>query len=135
MELDRSVAEQKVRGPAIGLIVTGALGGLLQALSILATLTGALVPEMEGGDVELPDWYGYFTGTGAVISSLIGLAVAVFLVWGALKMQRLEGHGIALAACILALVPCISPCCVIGLPFGIWGLVVINDQNVKQAFR
>ena len=135
MELDRGIAEQRVRWPAIGLIVTGGLGGLLQALSIVATLTGALVPQMEGGDVELPDWYGYFTGTGAVISSLIGLAVAGFLVWGGLKMMRLESHGIALAVCILALIPCISPCCLIGLPFGIWGLVVINDQNVKQAFH
>ena len=67
--------------------------------------------------------------------SLIGLGVAGFLAWGAFKMMRLEGWGLALTTCILALVPCVSPCCLIGLPFGIWGLVVINDQAVKATFR
>jgi hypothetical protein len=135
MEIDRNVAEQKVRAPAIGIIATAGLGALLQVASILMTLTGAMVPQLESSDAELPDWYGAFAGTWGVVSGVVGIAVAGFLIWGALKMMRLEGWGIALTVCILALVPCVSPCCLLGLPFGIWGLVVINDQAVKQAFR
>jgi len=67
--------------------------------------------------------------------SLVGLGVAGFLVWAGLKMMRLESYALAITGCILALIPCVSPCCLIGLPFGIWGLVVLNDQTVKPAFR
>ena len=38
-------------------------------------------------------------------------------------------------ATIIAMVPCISPCCLVGLPIGIWALVVLMKPEVKAAFR
>jgi hypothetical protein len=35
---------------------------------------------------------------------------------------------------ILSMIPC-SVCCIFTLPFSIWGLVVLNDANVKAAFK
>jgi hypothetical protein len=52
-----------------------------------------------------------------------------------LKMKRLESHGLAVTASILAMLPCTSPCCIIGLPLGIWALVVLSKPEVKSAFR
>jgi hypothetical protein len=40
----------------------------------------------------------------------------------------------AMASSILALAPCVSPCCVVGLPIGIWSLVVLSQPEVKSAF-
>ena len=40
-----------------------------------------------------------------------------------------------MTATILAMIPCISPCCLLGLPVGIWSLVVLLDENVKASFR
>ena len=40
----------------------------------------------------------------------------------------------ALVSAVLALLPCLSPCCVLGLPFGIWALVTLNKPEVKEAF-
>lgn len=40
-----------------------------------------------------------------------------------------------MAVSILSMVPCVSPCCLLGLPVGIWALVVLNTPEVKQAFR
>jgi len=37
-------------------------------------------------------------------------------------------------ASILAMVPCISPCCLLGIPIGIWALVVLMKPEVQQAF-
>jgi hypothetical protein len=133
METDRSVAEQRVKGPAIGILVTGIVGGLMQLASLGANVLGAGLAPMAGEGQEL--WVTLTSGVYGAISALIGLGVAGFLIWGALKMMRLESWGIALATCILALVPCVSPCCLIGLPFGIWGLIVLNDQALKQTFR
>ena len=51
------------------------------------------------------------------------------------KMKQLESWGLALAGTIVAMIPYLSPCCCIGLPVGIWSLVVLLNQDVKSAFR
>jgi hypothetical protein len=51
------------------------------------------------------------------------------------KMKRLESYGLAMTAAIIVMVPYVSPCCILGLPFGIWALVVLCDSSVKAAFR
>jgi len=54
---------------------------------------------------------------------------------GALQMKQLRNRGFAQCACVLALIPCLGPCFVLGIPFGIWGLVTLNDPQVRGAFR
>jgi hypothetical protein len=46
----------------------------------------------------------------------------------------LQNHQFALTAGIVAMLPCISPCCVFGLPAGIWALVILNKPEVKSQF-
>jgi len=53
---------------------------------------------------------------------------------GASKMQSLTSYQFAFTAAILAMVPCLSPCCLLGLPFGIWALVVLNKPEIKSQF-
>ena len=66
---------------------------------------------------------------------IVNLALGVVVIVGAVKMKNLESYGFAMASAIIAMVPCISPCCLLGLPFGIWALVVLSDAGVKAAFR
>jgi hypothetical protein len=40
-----------------------------------------------------------------------------------------------MAASIIAMIPCVSPCCLLGLPIGIWALVVLMKPEVKSAFH
>ena len=46
----------------------------------------------------------------------------------------IEEEGISPAS-ILAMIPCLSPCCLIGLPIGIWALVILMKPEVKAAFK
>ena len=69
------------------------------------------------------------------ISGLISLAVGAFILVGAFKMMKLRSYGMAVAASIIAMIPCVSPCCCLGLPFGIWALVVLSRREVKSAFE
>jgi hypothetical protein len=69
-----------------------------------------------------------------IVQNIIGAAVGIAVFMGASKMQALQSHQFAVTASILALVPCISPCCLFGLPFGIWALVVLNKPAVKSWF-
>jgi ABC-type proline/glycine betaine transport system permease subunit len=50
-------------------------------------------------------------------------------------MRQLKGRGLAIAGAILAMIPLFTCCCcVIGLPVGIWALVVLMNAEVKAAF-
>jgi hypothetical protein len=65
---------------------------------------------------------------------VLELGIGVAIIIGALKMMRLQSHGWAMTASILALLPC-GPANLLGLVVGIWSLVVLNRPNVKAAFR
>jgi len=69
------------------------------------------------------------------VSAVIGLVVSGVIFFGAMKMKSLENYGLAMAASIIAMIPCFSPCCLLGLPIGIWALVVLTKPDVKSAFH
>jgi hypothetical protein len=142
-------AAAKVSGPAIALIVVG-------ALNIIASLyqgaQGIMVmmmpeeqmraqmeaqnPELQGQ--ELPFDLSAFTqglGAGIIVFYVLTLILGIVIILGAVKMKNLQSRGMAVAASVLAMIPCISPCCLIGLPIGIWSLVTLNDPNVKASFK
>lgn len=49
-------------------------------------------------------------------------------------MKQLQKWTLAVTASILAMIPCLGPCCLIGIPIGIWALVVLFKPEVKSAF-
>ena len=72
-------------------------------------------------------------GAGTVIQMVLGVGLCILTLFGAMQMMKAESWGLALTAAILA-ITCANPCC-IGLPFGIWALVVLFNPDVKQAFQ
>jgi hypothetical protein len=129
-----AAAAARVKGPAITLIVITALGILGQIISMVANLAGMrsmpqnLPPEAER-------WVGLMSGGLGVVATILTLAVGGLIIFGAMKMMALENYGLAMAAAIVAMIPCLSPCCCLGLPAGIWAIVVLSNAEVKAAFR
>ena len=83
---------------------------------------------------EFP-WANLFSGTFSVISNIVALLASGLILFGGLKMKKLESYGLAITASILAIIPCTSGCCLVGLPIGIWALVVLSKPEVKSAFH
>ena len=79
--------------------------------------------------------YAQSFGKGFIVVAFIMLVLGVLIILGGVKMKQLRSYGLAMTATILAMIPCTSPCCVLGLPIGIWALVVLNNAEVKSAFR
>jgi hypothetical protein len=130
--------ENKVMGPAIGLIVLGVLGALFSAWGVFA---GGLTPEMLQ-DMDIPadqreqfeQVMGYASSGGRAMS-VVGLVLDVFIAWAGFQMLKLKSWTAAVVANVLMMVPCFTGCCcVIGVPLGIWGLIVLFDKDVKSAF-
>jgi len=126
-------AAEQVAGPAIGLMITAGLGFLVQAASLFMNLFGAsiLASQAQGNEALAHMFSG---AAGAVIAGL-AMIVAIVIFMGAAKMKKLQSHGFAVTASVIAMLPCVSPCCLIGLPIGIWALVVLNKPEVKAAFN
>jgi len=129
----RSAAEQKVKTPATWLMISTIASVVLTLLFFLASLFGVFdLSQLEGFE-------GFEVPAGSriieIVQLLVQLGIAGVMYVGAMKMQRLESWGFALAASILAIVPCISPCCLLTMPFGIWALIVLLNAEVKGQFR
>ena len=125
--------QQRVQGPAIALIVAGVLG-ILTTLAWAAAL-GIVVPQqIEALERELnePVLPGLVYGAHGV-SILISLACGACSLWAGLQMRRLQHWVVCVVACFVAMIPCFT-CCCLGIPVGIWGLVVLLNDEVKEAF-
>jgi hypothetical protein len=124
-------ALQRVSAPATCLIVTAVLGLALGVLRILGSIlqVGVIAAAHHN---DLP---ALFVGPVGVVFGTIEIIMGVIVMVGAMKMKGLENYGFAMAASIIALIPCVSPCCLLGLPFGIWALVVLSDPIVKSSFK
>jgi hypothetical protein len=64
----------------------------------------------------------------------VGILLSGLMLFGAIRMMTLKSYGLAVVSNIFAMIP-YSPCCLLGVPFGIWGLVVLMKPEVKAAFR
>lgn len=131
-----TAAANDVSGPAIGLIVTAALGFLATIFGIVwnLVLTGVGMHQ-PGLNPQEEQILNILRGTMGLVSAVLGFIAAGLILFGALKMRKLESYGWAMTASILAIIPCVSPCCLIGLPIGIWALVVLSKPEVKSQFH
>ncbi|HUB87562.1 MAG TPA: DUF4339 domain-containing protein [Verrucomicrobiae bacterium] len=134
----RDTAAQAIKIPAIALIVIASLGiayYLFNGAYVLSGLAGSSQPDLPA---NAPDWMRTFMenarGPVAGVISLVIAALDGFVLFGAIKMMRLQSFGLAVAAAIISMVPC-QCCCLFGLPFGIWALVVLNRPDVKLHFH
>jgi hypothetical protein len=129
---DAIYALQRVSAPAVCLIVTAVLGLVLQVLGLVIHISGLGAMAAANPRHAMPEM---FSGGLYIVLGSIGIITSIILLMGAMKMKGLENYGLAMAASIIALLPCISPCCLLGLPFGIWAIVILCDPLVKASFR
>ena len=76
--------------------------------------------------------------TQITIRSIWGVVLVLassFVLYGAIQMRNLKNYGQARAAAIVAMIPLLGPCCLLGIPFGIWAFVVLGQPGVRNAFR
>jgi uncharacterized BrkB/YihY/UPF0761 family membrane protein len=127
---------QKLRASAIGLIIAGSLNGmtgLLALLSGLFRLTGIAGKETLPSDQA--EKMGFMIGTIVpYMIAFVSLVLAPVIIYGAVQMMQGKKPGLAKIAAILAIVPVTSCCFLIGIPMGIWSLVVPAKPEVKAIF-
>ena len=126
-------AQRQVKGPAIALLVAG-------LISVLTSPMVVLMWEMEGVPQSGVEREAVHSGAELVLpivlflAELLGsIALSTLIIVAAVKMKRLQAYRLAIAASILAII-ILTPFCLIGLPIGIWALVVLSQREVRAAF-
>ena len=124
----------KVKGPAISLIVVASICLLCLVVALVfdvILLSTGLIDQLRDNGPVSRESAVYIR----MIWSLVMVAANSLIIFGAVQMLRLKSWPMAMTACVVAVVPCIGPCFILGAPFGIWGPVVLNQPDVRRAFQ
>lgn len=108
----REQARAAVRIPAMCLVVLGSLTLLLDVVIACNSRPGDFV---------------------ALMGWIILAHIVTFV--GAIEMLRLRSYAVARTAMVLACIPVLSPLAFIGIPFGIWGAVVLWKPHITAEFE
>jgi hypothetical protein len=113
---------RQVKGPAIGLLVTGILNWVA-AMVIGVVVTPLMIPML--------DARGYKPFV-VLLAPMLLMAISILVLVAALKMKQLQAYRLAVTVSLLGIF--VTPGNVIGLPVGIWALVVLSQREVRAAF-
>ncbi len=125
-------AAKKVAIPATLMLILSGLAILVSIANIVLNLLGVGMGAMSG-DTDLA-MNQAFSGAAGVVSAVIAVIVNAVVVFGALKMKKLESYTFSLVSAVLFALPC-SVCCLVNMPIGIWAIVTLMNAEVKAAFR
>ena len=122
---NNAYALRLLRPPAIAMIIVAILG-------LLNVLAGAIL-QFYLGQLEL----NFDTPVNTVrIASVVVISLFHFVfMYGAVLMLQARDRKSARMAMMIACVPCCSPLVIVGIPFAIWALVVMNNERVIALFE
>jgi hypothetical protein len=146
----KSAARAHIIGPAIFLIIVGALnllsaaGFIMMGLAVNSVPPAELEQEMKNkktkevedlkkAGISVRDVQTWETW-GFIVSGVVSLLFGAIILAGGSTMLGVRMWGLGVLASVLAL---LSPggCCIFGLVAGIWGLVALLNADVRAGFR
>lgn len=121
--------------PAVALMVVGGLGLLASLFSFGLALFG---PEVRV-DPTAPEWLQEFQkgsrGTLAAGMQAFFILLNVFILVGGFCLMKLKNWGVAFGSTLAAMINFGNCCCILGIPVGIWAMVVVLQPDVKAIFK
>ena len=125
-QLTRDDARIRLFGPAIGILITVAVGMVFLLLFLLGMLIDPEplqgMPKGSGIEVILVSVF-----VGGFLSHLVQLI-------GAIAMLRVRGKVWAMLGTGASFIPCNFYCCWLAFPFAVWGAIVLANPDVRAAF-
>ena len=123
--------------PSLLLIIFGSLNVLFGLYGLVAGGMNKAQMAQLLNDPNMPqqakDMIAMMAGAGSKVIGLLGLVISGLMVFGGVQMRNLKSYGLAMAACIVGILPCTNCCCVT-LPIGIWALTILMKPEIKSAF-
>lgn len=124
---DSAVAARRLFPVAVSLMAVSivAISG-----AVLALVFFMMVPPPPHIPEDQKKFYEYYR-----YAMLVYAAMPLPIMYGAVAMMRRSSYFFAWVAAVLACIPFFSPCYVLAIPFGIWGIIVLCDPQVRRGFK
>lgn len=130
--------EGKVGPPGIALIVFGILALLLNLVGAAFQALGAVsqIMILLDSSAGTDQWVAWFTSQGiSLIIMLGGFIWSIIIILAGARLRSARSAGLVYAGSVMAMLPCcVSYCCCLGLPLGVWAIMTMQDEQVKAAF-
>jgi hypothetical protein len=143
-------AMAQVKAPAIGLIVTAIISLIFIPIGVANYVflmpaqmeqarkdieNNAQMPaEQKKQTLEFMNMYENALKVASPISWVLIAGTGILTLMAGMKLKNLTSPGMVKFGSIMSFIPCISGCCLLGLVFGIWALVVMGNSEVKAGF-
>jgi phage FluMu protein Com len=130
------ITQSLVRPPATALIVVSLIAiilgvlGLVMDVVLVTTGVAEKLGELSKGPIS--------KDTQIMVRSIWGVILLIassFVLYGAIQMKNQRRFGTARAAAIVAMIPLLGPCCILGIPFGFWAFTTLGKPGVRSIFR
>ena len=134
-------ADNPLRIPAIGILATGVLGTVTSFMGVVSSLMGGVKKTEIPFDMGSPEAERMAKVVLNVLETfnlplnLMALVLGILTLLGGVKMLQRRSYALAMVGAIVGMIPCLSPCCCTGLPFGIWALVLLSKPEIRDSFR
>lgn len=115
-------AKRRLARPATALIIMASTHAVFLSIPLVSQVIAAF----QGTTFEIT--------TIAQFNVVFQLAVMIFVSIGAAKMGFLESYKLGRIAAIISCIPSLSPMYILGIPFGIWALILLSKPEIKAAF-
>jgi hypothetical protein len=108
------------------------LGGVAAAVGAVSGVMAQMAAEVDVATILAT----FFQSSGSVVvMSLIGMMSSVIILLGGMRLRAAKSASLVYAGAIVAMLPCCSSwCCLAGLPVGIWVIMTMRDEQVREAF-
>ena len=130
-----SMPRNHAQVPGIILIVIGAIW---LVFSMAGTAMNIYTMNTMQQNVEFPGMENEARLAGRMVGFVVGALLyfigSVIAILGGVAMARGKGYRTAFSAAIVACIPCLTPCLLLGIPFGIWAIVALNNPETKAFF-
>ncbi len=142
-------AKDRIKTPAVVLLVVGVLGFLVTLASIPSLFTmdqqfaqvqnqwdndPNLKPEQKKEMKQMLNTYKDVAQVVLPISIAISLITGAITIFGSVRIMQLKGKWLGVTGSVLSMFPIASGCCCLGLPVGIWVLIALGKPEVKAGF-
>ena len=128
----RAMAQAKVQGPALILIIGGLISTLCAVAAVVAMIVLGLslnAPARNNDERVILFVYAAFAAVAVPYFAVITL--------GGFRMKSLRSHSLSMTAAIMAIasIVCLGLCGLLVMPIGIWSLIVLLNPDVKREFQ
>jgi hypothetical protein len=125
----------KIKYPAFGLLITAIINlvwGVIRITGnvyVLITKPGLIFEPIE---ITVINVLGIIFG---ILSPVLSFLAAPIIIYGVIQMKKGKNYKLAVTSATLAIIPFTSCCFLVGVPFGIWALLVLKSPEVFEFFQ